>query len=220
MKFGKRELTPKPARGLITVSRKMLRLTDADATVREEFGALFGQEEEKAFLNGTGAGQPFGLMTESDYGLPSSRNYATGNTGTLVKFDGLIGAVYHIKLQYRKDAEWLFPRVVMSQVRKEKDGSGQYLWGNSVALGQPDTILNYPVSETEYITFAGAAPATGELAGLFGNLNQYMICDGLEMEVQVLQEVFWETDEIGFKFSVEIDGQVRDPNAFARVKMG
>src|ERR1051325_8283783 len=41
MKYGRRILTPKPARGLITVSRKMLRLADppADVSVREEFGA-------------------------------------------------------------------------------------------------------------------------------------------------------------------------------------
>lgn len=216
MKYGRRHLKTNPARGLITVSKKMLRLSEppAEQTVREEFAALFADKEEDAFINGTGAGQPFGLMIESALGLPSSRTFSTGNTATLVKFDGLITAKYKIKAQYRKDLEWLFHRDVVAQIAKEKDSNGLYLWRTSVAVGEPDTILNFPVNESEKMPNTQTA---SQLVGLLGNFDEYIIADGMDLMVEVYREVFWETDEIGFAFAVDLDANVRDVNAWARV---
>lgn len=217
MSYGRRTLKTKSARGMVTSTKKMLRLAEppAEQTIRDEFKALVGDQEENVFFNGNGANEPLGLMVESDLGLPASRSISTGNTATLVKFDGLIKAKYSIKQQYRKMLEWFFHRDVIAQIATEKDSNGLYLWRNSVALGEPDTILNIPVNESEKMPNTQTA---SQLVGLLGNLDEFMIADGLDLTIEVLREVFWETDEIGFTFDLELDANVRDVNAFARVK--
>lgn len=218
MKYGRRILKTKPARGVILVSKKAMRLVDPspEQQVREEFAALFGQKEEEAFFTGDGAGQPIGLFHQSPLGIPTSRDFSTGNTNALVKFDGLIGVTYELKEQYRANAEWVFHRNTIAQIRKEKDNNGQYLWQQSVALGTPDTILRYPVTESEYCP---NTVASGNLMGLFGDLGEYAIADGMDLEVEILDQVFWETQEVGFEFAIELDGAPRQPEAFARVKL-
>ena len=89
MVFGKRELKPTRLAKGIKVSNQMLQLDpSAEDLVLERLRYKFGVTQEKGFMTGSGAKQPLGVYTSSDYGIPTARDVATGNTSTAMTYDG------------------------------------------------------------------------------------------------------------------------------------
>lgn len=217
MVFGMRELYPHPLAKFIKVSRKLLRqVPDVEALVRERLGYKFSVVAENAYLNGSGANQPLGVMTASDDGIGTARDVSTGNTATEIQFDGLIEAKYTLKPQYWPRARWLFHRDGVKQVAKLKDGNGQYLWRESVRVGEPDRVLGLPVFMSEYMpnTFT-----TGLYVGILGDFSYYWTADALDMDMQRLDELYAATNQVGFIGRLESDGMPVLAEAFVRVKL-
>jgi HK97 family phage major capsid protein len=218
MGFGKRELHPHPLVKRIKVSNKMLRVSsfDVEGLVRQRLAYKFAVTEENAFLNGSGSGQPLGMMIASDDGISTSRDVSTGNATTSIKFDGLFEAKYTLKSQYWGKARWVFHRDGVKQVAKLKDGDGQYIWSESVRVGEPDRLLGFPVMMSEYCpsTFT-----TGLYVGILGDFSYYWIADAMNMQVQRLVELYAEANQTGFIGRLECDGAPVLEEAFVRVKL-
>ena len=217
MDFGKRELHPHPLAKLLKVSRKLIRkVPSAETLVRDRLTYKLGITQEKAYLTGSGAGQPLGLFTASDLGIPTNRDIATDNTTTAITADGLINALYGLKEGYQRNARWLFHRDAVKEVRKLKDGDGQYLWAPGIALNQPDTILAKPFLMSEY---APNTFTTGQYVGIVGDFSYYWIADDLNLEIQRLVELYAATNQIGFVCRYAGDGMPVLGEAFARVTL-
>jgi HK97 family phage major capsid protein len=217
MSFGKRELTPHPLAKYIKVSRKLMRMAaNVEALVVQRLGYKQGVTEENAFLNGTGANQPLGVFTASNNGIPTTRDVSTGNEDTAMTFDGLINAKYSLKQQYWANARWIFHRDGVKQVAQLKNGDGQYIWRESVQFGDPDRILGMPVMMSEY------APNTftaSQYVGILGDFSNYWIADALNLEIQMLYELFAATNQVGVVVRSETDGMPVLGEAFARVQL-
>ena len=94
---------------------------------------------------------------------------------------------------------------------------GNYLWQSGLATGRPPTILDFPYDESEY------APSTftsGLYVGLLGDWSAFWIVDAMDMTVQVLDQLYAETNQTGYIGRQETDAQPVDENAFVRVKLG
>lgn len=217
MSFGNRELYPHPLAKYIKVSRKLLRMVpEVDGLVRDRLAYKFAVVMENAYLNGSGSNQPLGMFTASNDGIGTARDVSTGNTDTEIRFDGLIEAKYTLKPQYWPKARWLFHRDGVKQVAKLKDGEGQYIWRESVRVGEPDRILGAPTFMSEY------APNTftaSQYVGLFGDFSFYWIADALDMDMQRLDELYAATNQVGFVGRMESDGMPVLAEAFVRVKL-
>lgn len=217
MAFGRRELHPHPLAKYIKLSRKLLRMVpDVEGLVRQRLGYKFSVVMENAYLNGSGAQQPLGVFTASNDGISTGRDASTGNTTTELRFDGLIEAKYTLKQQYWPRARWIFHRDGVKQIAKLKDGEGQYLWRESVRVGEPDRVLGFPVFMSEY------APNTftaGLYVGILGDFAYYWIADALDMEMQRLVELYAATNQVGFIGRMESDGMPVLEEAFVRVKL-
>lgn len=217
MAFGKRELRPHPLAKRLKVSNKLLRMaSNAESLVRDRLGYKFGVSQEKAFLTGSGVNQPLGVFTASNDGITTARDVSTGNTTTTVTFDGLIEAKYALKGQYWMSADWMFHRDVLKTIAKLKDGEGEYIWRQSVRDGEPDMLLGRPVMMSE---FAPNTMTTGQYVGILGDFSQYWIADALDFQIQVLKELYAETDQTGFIGRLATDGMPVLAEAFARVKL-
>lgn len=217
MSFGKRELKPHPVAKRLKMSNKLLRMASGvDALVRARLAYKFGITQEKAFLTGTGVNQPLGVFTASSDGVTTARDVSTGNTTTSVTFDGLINAKFSLKGQYWRRADWMFHRDVLKQITKLKDGDGQYMWRESVREGEPDRLLGRPVMMSEY---APNTLTTGLYVGILGDFSNYWIADALDMQIQVLKELYAETNQTGFIARLETDGMPTLAEAFVRVKL-
>ena len=218
MDFGKRELNPHLATKLIKVSEKLLRrsVMDVESLVRDRFIYKFGVTQEKAFLTGSGSQQPLGVFTSSTNGISTGRDVSSGNTTTSMQFDGLKDCKYSVKGQYWPRLRWIFHRDGVKQVSKMKDGEGQYIWSDSVRVGEPDRLLNFPVMMSEY---APNTFTTGQYVGILGDFSFYWIADALSMRIQRLMELYTANNQVGFKGQLETDGMPVLEEAFARVTL-
>ena len=218
MAFGKRNMEGHPLAKRILISRKLLRNTalNAEALVTQKFIYKFGVTLEKAYQTGNGVDQPLGVFTASSDGIPTSRDISTDNSITALSFDGLISAKYSLKSQYWNSASWLFHRDVMKTVSKLKDNDGQYLWRISVREDEPDTILGRPVRMSEY---APSTMTSGQYVGMLADWSWYWYLDSMNFELQRLNELYAETNQIGYIGRYEGDGAPVLAEAFTRIKL-
>jgi HK97 family phage major capsid protein len=218
IKFGRRELHPHPLAKRIKISNKLLRsaLQSVEAIVNDRMGYKFAVTQEKGFMTGNGANQPLGVFTASAAGISTGRDVSTGNTTTAITFDGLIEAKYSLKSQYMTVAEWLFHRDAVKTLAKLKDGDGQYIWQASRTAADPDMLLGRPLNMSEY---APNTFTTGLYVGMLGDFSKYWIADAMDMQIQVLKELYAETNQTGYIGRLETDGMPVLEEAFARVKL-
>ena len=215
--YGKREFKPRPGTSEILISKTLVRnLPNSDALIRSEIAQDIGIGLETAYMTGTGFNSPLGLFTASPDGIPTSRDVSTGNSATEVKIDGVIEAKFSVKGQYQANAEWIFHRLVIKQIAKLKDLDGQYVWQSSIVAGTPDMLLGKPVNSSE---FAPSTLTTGLYAGIYGDLSKYWIADSLNIEIQVLMELYARTNQVDYITRLETDGAPVLSAAFARLKL-
>lgn len=218
VKFGKRELNPVPLAKRVKISRKLLRssVASVESFVQQRLAYKFGLTEEKAFLTGTGANQPLGLFTASTNGISTSRDVVTGSA-TDFTADGLIDAKFTLKAAYwnRPSTRWLLHRDGLRKIRKLKDSTNQYLWTPGLAGGEPDRILDIPYILSEY---APNTFTTGLYVAILGDLSYYWIAESMAFEVQRLNELYAESNQVGYIGRQELDGMPALEEAFVRCK--
>lgn len=224
MKFGKRELKPSPMAKRIKLSMTLLRRApQVEGIVQDRLGYKVGITEEKGFLVGTGANQPLGVFTPSANGISTGRDVAAAAAAALAG-DDFINVKYSLKPQYLTKAEWILNRSVVKEVRKLKDTTGNYLWTSGVGVtgpggglqGTSERLLDLPINQSEY---APGTVATGNYVGILGNFDFYWIADALDMQIQVLDQLYAETNQMGYILRKETDGMPVLEEAFARLKM-
>lgn len=212
---GKRELYPHPLAKRVLVSRKLLRQSTipADALIRDRLSYKFGVSQEKAFLTGTGVGQPLGVFTPSALGISTGRDTTTASA-TAVTGDELIDVAYSLKPQYLKKASWLLHRTILKAVRKLKATTGDYVWQPGLAGDKQPTLLERPYILSEY---APSSLTASQYIALLGDFSFYWIADALSMEVQVVDQLYAESNQMGYIGRMETDGMPVLEEAFARL---
>ena len=217
--FGKRELRPHPLSKLVKVSNTLLRMGQLgpEALVRQRLSYKFGITQEKAYMTGDGNQKPLGVFVASDKGISTNRDMATGNTATKLMPDNLINCKFELKGAYQARARWIFHRYVLREIRKMKNGDGQYIWQPGISGGTPDRILELPYTLSEYAPHTMTA---GLYVGILGDFKYYWIVDALDIQIQRLVELFALTNQTGFVGRYEGDGMPVLEEAFVRVKMG
>jgi len=217
MKIGKRELKPNPIAKRVKVSNTLLRVSaiDPERLVRERLQYKYSGTLEKAYLTGDGNNKALGLFVASSDGISTNRDVVCG-TATAITADGLIDVKYALKKGYRRKAVWIFHRDVLKQIRKLKDGQGQYIWQPGLKGNAPDTLLNSPILESE---FAPNTFSANQYVVLYGDLSYYWIVDSLDFVIQRLVELYAEKNQTGFIGRYEGDGMPVLEEAFARGKL-
>jgi HK97 family phage major capsid protein len=217
MQLDGRSLSPHPLAKRIKVSEKLMRVASLspEVIVRDEFAYVFGITEDNCFLNGTGANQPLGVMTQSKNGIDTDRDYTTEVTAT-VKADDLLEVIGNQKQQYRAGSCWIMSRALETKIRKLKDGEGNTLWQVGLAAGIPNQLCGYPVYVSEYMpsTFT-----SGAYVAIFGDFSYYWIADALPLRIQRLSELYAAEGNIGFIARAEVDAMPVISEAFTRIKL-
>lgn len=221
--YGKKVLTPHHLTGMIKVSRDLVRrsIMPVETIIREELGRDANETMEDAYLSGHGSSQPLGVFTASNDGVSTARDVNTGSA-TGITADGLVAAKYALKQQYRTGgpragARWLFHRDMIKLISQLKDGDNHYMLQPARGLtgDEWDSLLGYPVDESE------RAPNTytnGLYCGILCNWRYYEIADSLDLEVQVLDQLYAATNQIGYIGRLKTDGMPTLEEAFVRLK--
>lgn len=179
--------------------------------IMQQFGKALANAEEDAFINGTGTGQPLGILAATggaDVGV-------TAKSATAITADELIDLIYSLKRPYRKSAAFLLNDQTLAAIRKLKDNYGQYLWQPSLQAGEPDRILGYAAYTSPYFP----AVAAGKPAVAFGDFSYYNIGDRGTRSVAELKELFAGNGMVGFVAKERVDGKLVLPEAVKLLKM-
>lgn len=141
--YGQLEIPVHEMAAYVDVSNRLLE--DSAINIASElsmdFAEEFGRLEGVAFVNGDGFKKPVGLMTETT--VPEVLN----GHATVLQADALIRLMYDLPQFYRGNGAWMLNSSTIAAVRLLKDTSGRYLWQESLAEGQPPTLLGRPVVE-------------------------------------------------------------------------
>ena len=227
---GKRELRPHPLAKYIKESKKLLRqVPNVEGVIMDRLAYIMGLTEENAFLNGSGADQPLGIFVNSTYGIGTASDTTAAGTGstTAIASDDVVNTFYSLKAQYRREATWIMHRNVVQKVRLFKDTTNNYIWtaGYGVLQGlgpggglqeTPDTLMGRPIFESE---IAPNTFTTGLYMMAVGSLRHYWIADALDMQIQVLYELFALNNQMGYILRREVDGMPVLSEAFARLHL-
>ena len=176
-----------------------------------QFGKALSNAEEDAFINGTGIGQPLGILAETG----GAQVGVTSASSTKVTADEIINLVYSLKRPYRKNAVFLANDVCVAELRKLKDNNGQYLWQPSLQAGEPDRVLGYKVYTSPYFP----VPTAGGTAVAFGDFSYYNIGDRGTRSFAELKELFAGNGMIGFVAKERVDGKLVLPEAIKLLQM-
>jgi HK97 family phage major capsid protein len=197
-----------------------------------EIGAeTYALGEDDAFLNGTGDGQPQGMLYHPTFGI------ANGSTGTVAgstyaggyiitgdsdnltwegdSFDepthGILGIEGALPPQYENNAKWYGSKATYAAIRGMVDSQHRPLWqqvdagwGANFVRGLPPTLLGYPIVKDQFMP----AIATSALPMLFGDMKGYYIADRIGLSVEVFRETLAARDQVLVYMRKRVGGQL------------
>jgi len=188
---------------LTQVSREMIEDSGVDILgfLADQVGQGIGYNVNTALTTGTGTTQPNGIVTASTLGV-------TGGTGTSGAFtaDNLIDLAYSVDGAARMlpGAGYMMNGKSIGAVRKLKDTAGNYVFSPSLAVGVPDTLLGFPLSENP----AMADPATTAKSVIFGHLPSYYVRQVGGIRVDSSTDFAFSTDLVTLRCILRVDGQL------------
>src|SRR3954451_25344436 len=196
-------------------------IVNIDEWIAGEVETAFAEQEGAAFVNGDGVNKPKGFLTSDTVDNAAWTWCKLGfvGTGAAGAFpaadpsDKLIELIYALKSGYRQNAAFKMNRRMQSVLRKFKDGQGRYLWQPPAAVGQPATLMGFPVVEAEDMPAIGAgAPAIA-----FGDFRRgYLVVD--RAGVRVLRDPYSAKPYVLFYTTKRVGGGVQDFNAIKLLK--
>ena len=130
--------------------------------------------------------------------------------------DDLITLVHSVKPDYSRNGTFVFNRNTLADIRKLKDGAGQYVFQASMSLqgGVTNTILGHPYVEA--VDMVNAAQDAAPIA--FGDFRRgYMIVDRINLAV--LRDPFTQatTGNVRYIARKRVGGQVIMPEAIVKL---
>lgn len=198
---------------------------DVASWLADEVSVEFAEEEGAAFITGNGVNRPRGILS---YDTVANASWTWGKLGFTISgvaadindasnngVDALISLVYSLKQGYRNGASFMMNNTLQSKVRKLKtigDTEG-YLWQPSVQVGQPATLLGYPVIDDDNMSDVGA----NAFPIAFGNFQRgYLIVD--RAGIRVLRDPYTNKPYVHFYTTKRVGGGVSNYQAIKLLK--
>ena len=198
---------------MIRVSRELLNDSAFDIAgyIANEFVRRAGAAEEDAIINGDGAHKPVGLL----HPTLGAQIGLTTTSSAAVTTDNLFDLQHSLRPAYRRKACFIMNDATLADLRKLKDGAGQYIWRTGLTDGAPDTLFNQKVLVTNSMPLISA----GSKAILYGDFSYYWLAEREGRSLERLNELYAVTDQIGFKMTERLDGRLILPEAVKALQM-
>lgn len=189
--------------------------------LKDETEVEFSRQENIAFVAGDGVNKPFGVLTYVT-GAANAAKHPWGAIGVInsgaaggLTADGIINLFYDIPSAFRQGAKLYTSRLAQRDMRKLKDGQGNYLWQPSFVAGQPATLAGEAIVEVPDMP----AVAAGNIAALYGNMAAtYLVVD--RIGISVLRDALTNKPFVGFYTRKRVGGGVFNPEPMRALKIG
>lgn len=188
------------------------------AWASDQFNKTIDLLKDNTILNGTGIAQPSGiLLNPGGTGQPD-----VISLGDPITADGLHDMVWQMPEQYEENGRFLFNKTSTgAYIAKMKDGDGRYLWGAGL---QDSGIMNGPnpkqrmlIGETADFSAFMPDRATNAYPILYGDFGGYTLVNRIGFSIQVLRELYAETNQLLLLGRIRFGGKVTEP---WRIKAG
>ncbi len=191
---------------------------DVESWLADEIATEFAKAEGSAFVNGDGTSKPKGFLSYSTAATnDSTRSFGVLQhvvSGAAADFaatnpqDKLVELVHALRAPYRQGAVWVMNGGTLAKIRKFKDSTGAFIWQPGLVAGQAETLLGYPVIESEDMPDISA----GSLSIAFGNFKAgYLIAE--RSETNVLRDPYSNKPYVNFYATKRIGGAVTNSEA-------
>ena len=170
--------------------------------LNESQAERIGRILEEKLTNGTGTGEPQGIVTGSVLGV-------TAGSATAIDFDDVIGLEHSVDPSYRGvGAGYMLHDKIVQALRLIKDTQGRYIWNDgNVREGTPGVLNGYPAYLNMEMDDTIAATSK---TMLFGMLSKYKIRMVRQMRLYRLEELYRANDQDGFVAFLRADGKLLD----------
>ena len=217
-KFRQLELNLKKLIGLCYASDELL----ADANVMNSvlpaaFASEFGFRIDDAIINGTGAGQPLGILNAGSLVVVEKE---TGQVAATIMAENVIKMYSRIFAQSRPNAVWLInqnvePQLFTMSLAVGTGGVPVYMPAGGLSGAPYGTLFGRPVIPIEQCATLGTV---GDI--IFADLNGYILAEkgGLQSDMSIHVRFIY--DEQVFRFVMRLDGQPVRATALTPYKGG
>jgi len=218
-KFRKIELSLKKLVGLCYATDELLEDASAlEGVIRSGFINEFGFMLDDAIINGTGSGQPLGVMNA---GCLVGVSKESGQTADTVVFENIVNMYSRLFASSRQNAVWLInqnvePQLFAMSMAVGTGGVPVYMPAGGIS-GQPySTLFGRPVLPIEQCQTLGDK---GDII-LADFPNGYVLAEKGGMKSDMSIHVRFIYDESVFRFVMRVDGQPIRSTAMTPYKGG
>lgn len=191
--------------GLCYVTDELLQdATGLEAYINKKFAEEMGFKLDDAIVNGTGAGQPIGILTSPCLVTVAKEG---GQAAATVVSANIIKMRARLWAKSRKNSAWLINQDIEPQLHMLNLAVGTgvipvYMPMNGLSSEPYDTLYGRPVIPIEQCATLGAV---GDI--IYADLSQYLMIDKGEMQGASSIHVKFVYDETAFRFVYRCDGQ-------------
>lgn len=175
--------------------------------VAERMGLVLGN----SFVKGNGTTKPLGIL-DPTAGLQTwnaGSQVKTTVSATAITYQELVDLVYSLKTGYAKKGKFFINRKVKGYLQGLTDLNGQPLLRESAIVGEPATMLGYPVVEVEDMDNSVAA---SKYTVLFGDMeNAYRIV--LHTDAGILRDDITKKGFVQYYTWMRVGGKLVNPEA-------
>lgn len=176
-----------------------------NSSIAPNTSVVMAARENIWFTNGTGSGQPQGIVTGAAVGKTAAAATAI-TVAELIDLQESVDALYH------PGCMWMFSQATRAFIRKLAKTDDSLMWEDgNLQAGIPQTLLGHPVNINNQM----ASLVTTAKPILFGNPDYYHIVDfgvpedgGANISYLRSVDAYFETGEVGHRFFQRTDAKV------------
>ena len=173
--------------------------------ILKRFSHRFARAEAKAFLTGTGEGEPLGILADQ-----GGAEVGVTTAGADITFDKVMALFHSLDPRFREKAVWVMNDATALALRSVKDAEGNLLWAPSAEklLGKTVIICN----EMPHI-------GSGNKPIAFGDFSYYWIMERVPFAIRPLTEKYMMSQYRGYVGYEHLDGKLIRPEAIKVIKI-
>jgi HK97 family phage major capsid protein len=209
MTFANKQLSAYNYASQVRVSMQLLQdnAFDLNGFLAEAMGERTARATNAAFSNGSGSGQPQGIVTGSTLGN-------TAASATAIAADDILSLIHSIDPSYRSKASFglMANDAVISAIRALGLGSANDfpIFIPSMEIGQPDKLFGFNLY---YNNDMESAITTGKKTLIAADFSKFVVRSAGGVQMVRLNERYMDELEIGFVSYARKDSAVLDTRA-------
>ena len=189
---------------------------DMEGYITRKVGERLSLVTGEAFVKGDGSGKPTGVLDATN-GLPAyntASQVKTTASSTAITYAEIVSLVYSLKTKYANNGKFFMNRTVKGYLQALTDLNGQPLLRESAIVGEPATVLGYPVVEIEDMDSTVTA---GKYTILFGDMaTAYRVV--MRNDMGMIRDDVTKKGFVQFYTYLRVGGKLVNPEALVVLK--